>query len=156
MKRTFASFNISRRVLLAASAALATLPGPFLPVSAPGQIGDPLASWNDGPAKQTILDFVRATTDTSSPNYVAPEARIATFDQDGTTWVSHPMYTQVIYSLERVPAVVKAKPELKNVEPFKTVLSGNREAIAKLSVPDLIKILAATLTGMSVEQFSAR
>ena len=155
MKRTFASFNISRRVLLAASAALATLPGPFLPVSATSQTGDPLASWNDGPAKQTILDFVRATTDTSSPNYVPQEARIATFDQDGTTWVSHPMYTQVMYCLERVPAVVKAKPDLKGVEPFKTVLSGNREAIAKLSTPDLYKILAATLTGMSVEQFRA-
>ena len=155
MTRTFASFNMSRRVLLAASAALATFPGPLLPVSAPAQTGDSLPSWNDGPAKQTILDFVRATTVTSSPNYVPPEARIATFDQDGTTWVSHPMYTQVIYCLERVPAVVKAKPELKSVEPFKTVLSGNREAIAKLSMPDLMKILAATLTGMSVEQFSA-
>jgi phosphoglycolate phosphatase-like HAD superfamily hydrolase len=155
MKRTIASFNISRRVLLAASAAFATLPGPFLPVSAPAQTGDPLASWNDGPAKLAILDFGRATTDKASPNYVPPEARIATFDQDGTTWVSHPMYTQVIYCLERVPAVVKVKPELKNVEPFKTVLSGNREAIAKLSMPDLIKILAATLTGMSVEQFNA-
>ena len=155
MKRTFASFNISRRVLLAASAALATLPGPFLPVSASAQAGDPFASWNDGPAKQAILDFVRSTTDKASPNYVPPEARIATFDQDGTTWVEHPMYTQVMYCLERVPAVVKAKPELKNVEPFKTVLSGNREAIAKLSTPDLYKILAATLTGMSVEQFRA-
>jgi hypothetical protein len=99
-------------------------------VSAPAQTGDPLASWNDGPAKQTILDFVRATTDTSSPNYVPPKARIATFDQDGTTWVSHPMYTQVMYCLERVPVVAKAKPELKSVEPFKTVLSGNREVRA--------------------------
>jgi hypothetical protein len=65
------------------------------------------------------------------------------------------MYSQVMYCLERVPAVVKAKPELAKVEPFKTVLSGNREAIAKLRMPDLYKILAATLTGMSVEQFSA-
>jgi phosphoglycolate phosphatase-like HAD superfamily hydrolase len=65
------------------------------------------------------------------------------------------MYTQVMCCQERVPAVVKANPELKNVEPFKTVLSGNREAIAKLSTPDLYKILAATLTGMSVEQFRA-
>jgi phosphoglycolate phosphatase-like HAD superfamily hydrolase len=63
------------------------------------------------------------------------------------------MYTQVIYCLERVPAVVAQKPELKNVEPFKTVLSGNREAMAKLSMPDLMKILAATLTGMSVDEF---
>jgi hypothetical protein len=65
------------------------------------------------------------------------------------------MYTQGIYCLERVPVLVAQKPELKNVEPFKTVLSGNREAIARLSMPDLMKILAATLTGMSVEEFGA-
>ena len=65
------------------------------------------------------------------------------------------MYTQVGYCLERVPAVVKAKPELANVEPFKTVLSGDRLAIAKLSTDDLFKILAATLTGISVDQFEA-
>jgi phosphoserine phosphatase len=116
---------------------------------------DPLPSWNDGPAKQAIVAFVRATTDQSSPTFVPPEARIATFDQDGTLWVEHPMYSQVMYCLERVPAVVKAKPELAEVEPFKTVLSGNREAMAKLSMEDLEKILAATLTGMSVDEFNA-
>jgi phosphoglycolate phosphatase-like HAD superfamily hydrolase len=114
---------------------------------------DPLASWNDGPAKQAIVEFVHATTDHSSSQFVPSEERIATFDQDGTLWVEHPMYTQVVYCLERVPAVVKEKPELAKVEPFKTVLSGNREAIAKLSMDDLLKILAATLTGMSVGEF---
>ena len=107
------------------------------------------------PAKQAIVEFVQATTDQASPKFVPPEERIATFDQDGTLWVEHPMYTQVMYCLERVPAVVKAKPELANVEPFKTVLSGNREAIAKLSMKDLEKILAATLTGMTVDEFNA-
>jgi phosphoglycolate phosphatase-like HAD superfamily hydrolase len=116
---------------------------------------DPLPSWNDGPAKQAIVAFVKETTDQASPKFVPPEERIATFDQDGTLWVEHPMYTQVLYCLERVPAVVKAKPELKNVEPFKTVLSGNREAMAKFTMKDLEKILAATLTGMSVDEFSA-
>ena len=77
------------------------------------------------------------------------------FDQDGTLWVEHPMYTQVIYCLDRVPDVVAKKPELKNREPFKTVLSGNREAIARLPMHDLYKILAATLTGMTVEEFNA-
>ena len=96
-----------------------------------------------------------ATTDQSSPKFVPPEERIATFDQDGTLWVSHPMYTQVMYCLERVPALAEKKPELKKVEPFKTVLSGNREAMAKLSMKDLEKILAATLTGMSVDEFNA-
>jgi hypothetical protein len=106
---------------------------------------DLLPSWNDGPAKQAIVEFVQATTMQGSPKFVPPAERIATFDQDGTLWVSHPMYTQVMYCLERVPAVVKAKPELKNVEPFKTVLSGNREAMAKISLKDFDRILAATL-----------
>ena len=84
-----------------------------------------------------------------------PAERVATFDQDGTLWVEQPMYSQVIYCLDRVPAVVEAKPDCAKVEPFKTVMSGNREAIAKLSEQDLFKILAATLTGMSVETFNA-
>jgi phosphoserine phosphatase len=115
----------------------------------------PLPSWNDGQAKQAIVDFVQATTTRGSSKFVPPAERIATFDQDGTLWVEHPMYTQVVYCLERVPAVVKKKPELAKAEPFKTVLSGNREAMAKLSMDDLFKILAATLTGMSVDQFQA-
>jgi len=116
---------------------------------------DPLPSWNDGPAKQAILEFVKATTTQGGPQFVPPEARMATFDQDGTLWVEHPMYTQVTYCFERMPALIKQKPGLKNKEPFKTVLSGNREAIAKLSTNQLVEILAATLTGMSVDDFKA-
>ncbi len=116
---------------------------------------DPLPSWNDNVAKQAIVEFVQATTDNTKPTFVPPEERIATFDQDGTLWVEHPMYSQVIYCLERVPALVKEKPELKDIEPFKTVLTGDREAIAKLPMADLEKILAATLTGMTVDQFEA-
>jgi len=116
---------------------------------------DPLPSWNDGPAKQAIVDFVHATTEAGGAKFVPTEERIATFDQDGTLWVEHPMYTQVTYCLERVPALVETKPELKNREPFKTVLSGNREAIAKLSMKELEQILAATLSGMSVDDFHA-
>src|SRR5262245_49012645 len=117
---------------------------------------DPLPSWNDGPAKQAIITFVQGTTTEGGPKFVPPSERIATFDQDGTLWVEQPMYTQVVYCLDRVPDVVKAKPELAKVEPFKTVLSGNREAIAKLSINDLYKILAATLTGMSVAEFRSQ
>jgi phosphoserine phosphatase len=135
---------------VAASASLAAV---ALTLTAHG--ADPLASWNDGPAKQAISDFVKATTTQGSPQFVPPEARIATFDQDGTLWVEHPMYTQVTYCLERVPALVKEKPELAKVEPFKTVLSGNREAMAKLPMSQLEKILVATLTGMSVDDFKA-
>jgi phosphoglycolate phosphatase-like HAD superfamily hydrolase len=148
---------MDRRALLAALAALAASAAtPLVPVAARAQApSGTLTSWNETPAKQAIVDFVRVTTDRSSQSYVAPEDRIAVFDQDGTLWVEHPMYTQVVYCLERVPAVVAKKPELRNVEPFKTVLSGNREAMAKLSMRDLEKILAATLTGMTVEEFNA-
>ena len=143
----FGRLRIGAKILaIAASLALAA------PVFA--QI-DPLPSWNDGPAKKAIVDFVQTTTTNGSPKLVPPAERVATFDQDGTLWVEQPMYSQVMYCLDRVPALVEAKPELAKVEPFKTVMSGNREAIAKLPEADLFKILAATLTGMSVETFNA-
>ncbi len=116
---------------------------------------DPLPSWNDGAAKKAIVEFVESTTTQGSPKFVPPPERIATFDQDGTLWVEHPLYSQLVYCFDRVPALVKAKPELANVEPFKTVMSGDREAIAKLPMEDIEKIAAATLTGMSVDDFSA-
>jgi phosphoglycolate phosphatase-like HAD superfamily hydrolase len=116
---------------------------------------DPLPSWNDGAAKQALLAFVKDTTTQGSTKFVPPAERIATFDQDGTLWVEHPMYSQVMYILDRVPALVKAKPELAKVEPFRTVMSGNREAIARLPEDELIKLAAATLTGMPIDQFQA-
>jgi phosphoglycolate phosphatase-like HAD superfamily hydrolase len=146
--------DISRRVAISGLALLPTL-GQTTVAQAQGTQAAPLPSWNDGPAKQAIIDFVRATTDQASPKFVAAEDRIATFDQDGTLWVEHPLYTQVVYCLDRVPAVVAQKPELKHKEPFKTVLSGNREAITKLSLRDLEEILFATLTDMPVEVFEA-
>ncbi len=148
MKRARSLHRSTRVVGFALCVGLATAAGV-------GAQADPLPSWNDGAAKKAIVEFVQATTTQGTPAFVQPAERIATFDQDGTLWVEHPMYTQVVYCLERVPAVVKAKPELAKVEPFKTVLSGNREAMAKLSMDDLMKILAATLTGMSVDEFRA-
>ena len=126
-----------------------------LSLAASAQAPDPLPSWNDGVAKKAIVEFVRATTTEGSPQFIPSAERIATFDQDGTLWVEQPVYAQVMYCLDRVPEVVKAKPELANVEPFKTVLSGNREAIAKLSEAALLKIVAATLTDMSVDEFQS-
>lgn len=113
---------------------------------------DPLPSWNDTASKKAILSFVKATTTEKSKDFVPPEERIATFDQDGTLWVEQPIYSQLIYCLDRVQAIVKEKPELKNEEPFKTVLSGNFENLSK---QDLEKILVATLTGMTTEQFQS-
>jgi phosphoglycolate phosphatase-like HAD superfamily hydrolase len=142
-------FSFARTLALCA---LLSLAFPILAQS------DPLPSWNDGPAKQAIVDFVQATTTQGSPQFVPPAERIATFDQDGTLWVEHPIYTQVMYVLERVPALVKAKPELAKVTPYSTVLellTGDRAAMEKLTEADLFKLLAATSTGISVETFQA-
>jgi phosphoglycolate phosphatase-like HAD superfamily hydrolase len=116
---------------------------------------DPLPSWNEGAAKSAIVDFVKATTTDGGRQFVPAAERIAAFDQDGTLWVEKPMYTQVLYCLDRVGPLVKERPELKDREPFKTVLSGDRQAIAKLSMKDLEEILIATLSGMSVDDFRA-
>ena len=116
---------------------------------------EPLSSWNNGAAKQAIVEFVHKTTSVTSPDFVRSEERIATFDQDGTLWVEQPMYPQVAYCLDRVAALVKDKTELKNVEPFKTVLSGDSDSIAKLTPSDMDKIASAALTGMPTDKFRA-
>jgi phosphoserine phosphatase len=113
----------------------------------------PLPSWNDGPAKQAIVSFVQATTDRSSASYVPPEARVATFDQDGTLWVEHPIYAQMVFALDRVVALAPQHPEWKTTEPFRTVLSGDKAAMAKLTTKGLEAIVMATHTGMTVDAF---
>src|SRR5262245_34784598 len=152
--RVFHCFEANRRKLMVILAAMLVSTAVWSAGPAQAQ-DDPLPSWNDGAPEQPILDVVGATTTEGAPTFVPPAERIATFDQDGTLWVEHPMYSQVIYCLDRVPALVAAKPELKDVEPFKTVLTGNLEAIAKLPMSELEKILFATLSGMPVEQFTA-
>lgn len=146
--------RIDRRALLKKMATLPLLSA-SLGARAETSVSDPLPSWNDLPAKAAIVALVKETTDLKSANFVPPEARIAVFDQDGTTWVEHPVYSQLIYCFDRVPEVVKAKPELKEVEPFKTVLSGDHAAISRLDMADLERIAIATLTGMDVEIFQA-
>jgi phosphoglycolate phosphatase-like HAD superfamily hydrolase len=114
---------------------------------------DPLPSWNEGPAKQAIIKFVQDTTDKASPNYVPPEERLATFDQDGTLWVEQPIYTQIVFALDRVVELAPKHPEWNKKQPFKAVIARDRAAMAKFSDKDLEKIMVATHTGMSTDEF---
>jgi phosphoglycolate phosphatase-like HAD superfamily hydrolase len=135
---------------------VAALLGCVLAVTAASAQADPLPSWNDGSAKIAIVNFVQGTTTPGGTNFVPVEERVATFDQDGTLWVEHPVYSQLIYIFDRVPALVKADPKLANVEPFKTVMSRNMAAISKLTMPDLEKLAGATLSGMTMDDFHAQ
>src|ERR1700737_2231006 len=97
----------------------------------PAQAQDSLPSWNDGPAKQAILAFVKDTTEKSSPRYVEPADRIATFDQDGTLWTEHPLCPQAMFALERVGKMAPQHPEWRQKDPFKSVLAGDHAAMGK-------------------------
>src|ERR1700739_3814881 len=109
--------SVTRRALLSAMALLPAASAPVLPAIASAQAAmadDPLPSWNEGAAKQAIVKFIGVTTDKASPDYVQPEERIATFDQDGTLWVEQPMPSQLVYCFDQIPAVVAKQPELKD------------------------------------------
>jgi phosphoserine phosphatase len=116
---------------------------------------DPLPSWNKGPAKEAILTFVKDTTEKSSPRYIEPPDRIATFDQDGTLWTEHPIYGQAAFALSRVDQLAPQHPEWKEKEPFKSVLAGDREAMSRFSESDWLEIVAVTHAGMNTEEFQA-
>jgi phosphoserine phosphatase len=127
------------------------LVAPALPSAA--QEADPLPSWNDGATKTAILDFIAATTTEGGPDFVEPADRIATFDQDGTTWVEQPLYSQGLFALDRLVAIAPEHPEWKDVEPFKTVLSGDHAAMARFTEKDWMEIVAVTHSGMSTADF---
>jgi len=114
---------------------------------------DPLASWNDGPAKKAILEFVAAVTDQNGKDYVPPTERIATFDNDGTLWVEYPMYTQALFAFDRVKALAPQHPEWKTKQPFKGVLEGDMKAVGVTGMKGLMEIVIATHSGMTADEF---
>jgi hypothetical protein len=114
---------------------------------------DPLPSWNDGPAKQSIIDYVTRVTKGGGPDYVEPKDRLATFDNDGTLWVEQPMYTQFVFAIDEVKAQVNKHPEWKTTEPFKSVLAGDMKAVAAMGEKGMVEIVAATHSGMSTADF---
>jgi len=116
---------------------------------------DPLPSWNDGPAKQAIVDFVHTVTDPSNPGYVSELDRIATFDNDGTLWVEHPMYTQLAFALDRIKALAPQHPEWQTTQPFKAVLDNDLDALGAAGKKGLIELVMASHAGMTTSEFEA-
>jgi hypothetical protein len=116
---------------------------------------DQLPFWNDGPAKQAIVKFVQTTTDKSSPAFVPSAERIVTFDNDGTLWVEHPMYTQLAFALDRIKELAPQHPEWKTTQPFKAVLGNDPEALAAEGEKGMVELVMASHAGMSTAEFEA-
>lgn len=116
---------------------------------------DPLPSWNDGAAKGAIIAFVEGVTAEGSATYVAPEDRIATFDNDGTLWVEQPIYTQFVFALDRVKQLAPEHPEWATTQPFQAVLEQDVKALAAAGEKGLMEIVGATHGGMTTEAFEA-
>jgi hypothetical protein len=112
-----------------------------------------LPSWNDGRARDAIMEFVHAAIDPSSAAYVPLEDRIATFDQDGTLWVEQPLYPEAMFALERLRATAPAHPEWSTTQPFAALLAGQTEDLTSLSESDWAHILAVSQAGLTDVEF---
>jgi phosphoserine phosphatase len=115
---------------------------------------DPLPSWREGAVKSAIADFVARVTKQGSADFVAPEERIAVFDNDGTLWSEQPMYFQLAFALDRIKEMAADHPEWKETEPFKSVLAGDPKGIEAAGERGLLEIVAATHAGMTTDEFS--
>jgi phosphoserine phosphatase len=117
------------------------------------QASEPLPSWNEGPTKKSIIEFVQAVTDQSSKDFVKPAERIAVFDNDGTLWSEQPAYFELLFAFDEVKRTAAQHPEWKTTQPFKAVLENDHKALAASGMDGLLKIVGATHTGMTTEAF---
>jgi hypothetical protein len=133
---------------------LALLAGTLIWTLAQTSVAQPLASWNDGPAKQAIVTFVAAVTTPGTPTFVAPSERIAVFDNDGTLWAEQPLPFQFMFAVDRIRATASEHPDWKDREPFKSVLAGNLAAALAGGEKGVAELVAATHAGMTTDEFN--
>ncbi|MBL4766598.1 MAG: haloacid dehalogenase-like hydrolase [Rhodobacteraceae bacterium] len=116
---------------------------------------DPLPSWNETASKRAIIDFVTAVTDESGAGFVAPEDRIATFDNDGTLWVEAPIYTQLIFAIDQIKELAPEHPEWQTTQPFKALLEDDMKTVAESGMSGLMQIVMTSHAGMTEAEFAA-
>ncbi len=114
---------------------------------------DPLPSWNEGPAKKAVIDFVERVTKEGGPDYVPPAERIAVFDNDGTLWCEQPVYVQSAFAMDRAKQLAPQHPEWNEQQPFKAAIEGDYAAIANAHARGAISLINATHSGMTTEEF---
>ena len=114
---------------------------------------DPLSSWNDGPSKQAIIQFVTRAATEGSPDFVAPPDRVATFDNDGTLWCEQPVYFQALFLFDRIRQLAATNPELKVKQPYRAILEDDRATMATFGEQEFAALVAATHSGMTTDEF---
>lgn len=147
----------ARRRWLAAAALAFTLAAtlPACAPLAPASPDDPLPSWHAGPAKQRILDFVRAVSTAGSKDYVAAAERIAVFDLDGTLWLEQPLPVELRFALDRIHALAPQHPDWQQAEPLRSVLAGDLPRALAGGEPAQQALLLAAQSGQGVDAFDA-
>ncbi|MGO7038537.1 HAD family hydrolase [Rhizobium acaciae] len=145
-------FAIQDFIKLARGGTLAVIASLLVIASAYAQ-SDPLPSWNDTASKAAIVSFVEKVTGHGSPDFVPETERVAVFDNDGTLWVEHPMYTQLAFALDRVKALAPQHPEWKETQPFKAVLEGDMKTLAASGEKGLMELIMTTHAGMTSGEF---
>jgi len=147
MRTNHTYFRLSRLAALTLCVLLLAVVGAYAQ-------NDPLPSWNDGKAKQSIITFVEKVTKPGSPDFVPVPERIAVFDNDGTLWAEQPMYFQAFFVFDRIKALAPQHPEWKDKEPFASVLKGDVKSALAGGDRALMEMVMATHTGMTSEEFA--
>jgi phosphoglycolate phosphatase-like HAD superfamily hydrolase len=124
-----------------------------------------LPSWNDGPTRTAIVDFIDRVTRDGGPDFVPPPERIAVFDNDGTLWCEKPMPIEVGFILERMAAMAKEDAALQQRQPWKAAYERDYawlgDAITKHYAGDdsevkiLFNGLIQTFAGWTVDDYQA-
>jgi len=143
-------------LLLGSALLLPACAGPSTsPAATATPVGDPLPSWNDGAARQAIVQFVTDVTTKGGAGFVPAPERIAVFDNDGTLWSEQPLYVQLVFVVDRVKALAPQHPDWKTKQPFKGVLDGDLAAVAAAGERGLVEMLMATHAGMTQAEFES-
>ncbi|WP_417353087.1 HAD family hydrolase [Flavobacterium alkalisoli] len=114
---------------------------------------DPLPSWNDGPNKEAIINYVKDVTTDGSVNFIPVADRIATFDNDGTLWSEQPAYFQLFFAMDRIKALSADHPEWKNKQPYKAVLENDMDALMQQGEKGLMEIVMVSHSGVTTDEF---
>jgi len=118
---------------------------------APDRRGDPLPSWNDGPTKRSILDFVAAVTTPGAATFVPVPERVAVFDHDGTLVCEKPV-VHGMFLIDRVRDLVARQPDLAHEEPFASLLKGDIDSVRRLGKKYFLDLTFTALAGVPEER----